>query len=514
MIPEETNLLSPRSSRLLFATIILLFAVRNLPWHLDDYDQAKQAFVSFEMVEAGQWWFQHTPAGKIATKPPLAGWISATLFQLMGGHGWEFAWRLPPFLSAVALLLLLWKTGCRLAGPAAGLIAAAAFGLNLTAPRLATLVRTDMMLTLFVFGAGWLSLRKVQTATPWTTGERLLLGLAVLGSMLTKGPILYAFLLPGLAVFAGLMRWRKERNHSWGGSLAWFAPLLVFGFWVGIGVRMSPEFYEQVVQREFLGRFDVSDAPVHKHQPVLFYLGHLMGKIWAPWSAALLALCCIPWIRARLGPGRKPAAARSFPTAFRRKIFQADPALLWLVCWAAGGLLLMSLVPSKRPDRIFPIIPPLCLLLGVLAQRWLQVNWPARRRIGLGVLLAALALSGGYTLWNIFQDHRQDQRALVRFGEQVRRFTAGAPERLAVTDASDEGLLIYTGRTRFVAVEDAVKSWRRGEIDWMLIRKKDRKQHEAELAPFSCPLEVGEIKNKRGPYFLLQREPSAVAAGK
>src|SRR5690242_9203478 len=59
------------------AATLAMCAIRNLPWHLDDFDQAKQAFVSFEMVEGGQWWFQHTPSGDAATKPPLAGWISA-----------------------------------------------------------------------------------------------------------------------------------------------------------------------------------------------------------------------------------------------------------------------------------------------------------------------------------------------------------------------------------------------------------------------------------------------------
>ena len=29
---------------------VCFFAVTNLPWTLDDYDQAKQAFVSFQMV--------------------------------------------------------------------------------------------------------------------------------------------------------------------------------------------------------------------------------------------------------------------------------------------------------------------------------------------------------------------------------------------------------------------------------------------------------------------------------
>src|SRR6476659_303376 len=57
--------------------IVVLFAIANLPWQLDDYDQAKQAFTSFEMVKEGHWLYQHTPQERIATKPPMVGWISA-----------------------------------------------------------------------------------------------------------------------------------------------------------------------------------------------------------------------------------------------------------------------------------------------------------------------------------------------------------------------------------------------------------------------------------------------------
>jgi len=40
---------------------ILLFAVANMPWQLDDYDQAKQAFTSFQMIKEGRWFYQQTP---------------------------------------------------------------------------------------------------------------------------------------------------------------------------------------------------------------------------------------------------------------------------------------------------------------------------------------------------------------------------------------------------------------------------------------------------------------------
>ena len=72
------------------ALIVVLFATANLPWQLDDYDQAKQAFTSFEMVKEGHWLYQHTPHEGVATKPPLVGWISAALFlvtRLWGSYG-------------------------------------------------------------------------------------------------------------------------------------------------------------------------------------------------------------------------------------------------------------------------------------------------------------------------------------------------------------------------------------------------------------------------------------------
>src|SRR5207248_10198827 len=121
---------------------ILLFAVANLPWQLDDYDQAKQAFTSFEMVKERRWFYQQTPHEHLATKPPLVGWISAGLFAAT--RSWDVAWRLPSFVAAIAMSILLFRVAAVAHGSVAALIALSAFGLNLLSPRLATLVRTDM----------------------------------------------------------------------------------------------------------------------------------------------------------------------------------------------------------------------------------------------------------------------------------------------------------------------------------------------------------------------------------
>src|SRR5438067_12100839 len=115
---------------------ILLFAVANLPWQLDDYDQTKQAFTSFQMIKEGRWFYQQTPHEHVATKPPLVGWISAGLFEITGS--WETAWRLPSFLAAIAIAMLLFRAAASAYGPIASLIVFCAFGSNLLTPRLAT----------------------------------------------------------------------------------------------------------------------------------------------------------------------------------------------------------------------------------------------------------------------------------------------------------------------------------------------------------------------------------------
>src|SRR5436305_7868568 len=127
------------------ALAIVLFAVTNLPWHLDDYDQAKQAFTSFEMIQRGHWFYQHTPNWWVATKPPLVGWLSAGFFAVI--RSWELAWRYPSFLAALALLVCVLRSAA-IYGSVAAVTAVAALSFNLFAPRLASLVRTDMPLAL------------------------------------------------------------------------------------------------------------------------------------------------------------------------------------------------------------------------------------------------------------------------------------------------------------------------------------------------------------------------------
>src|SRR5438105_12524731 len=111
------------------AVLVALFAIADLPWRLDDYDQAKQAFTSYQMVNEGRWLYQTTPHERVATKPPLVGWISAALFTVT--PSWELAWRLPSLISAVAIGVFLFGLARSAFGNSSAVIAVAAFSLNL-----------------------------------------------------------------------------------------------------------------------------------------------------------------------------------------------------------------------------------------------------------------------------------------------------------------------------------------------------------------------------------------------
>ena len=460
--------------------IILLFAIGNLPWQLDDYDQAKQAFTSFEMIKEGHWFYQQTPHERVATKPPLVGWISAGLFAVT--RSWELAWRLPSLLAAIALAIFLFRSARSVYGPMAGLVALGAFGLNLLSPRLATLVRTDMPLALAIFLIGLFIWQKIQREDSWTPRDRVYLFALLTTSMLIKGPIVYAFLLPGILVFE---LWHKRcfsngRSHAWSGWWPWIASLAVFLLWVGGGILFQPGFFNEVVMREFLGRFGET---IHRPQPIYFYLPHLLHK-FAPWSILLIAIAIFNLASRRW---RISAALR-----------EMQPATVWLLCWSIGGLIMMSLIPSKRVDRIFPIIPPLCLLLASQIANRKACNHGSASRVSTDpdfnltgqqpmatekwttrvyhwiavALVFAIFFTGGYVIWKAIAGYRDRRDALAVFARNVRYEAAMHHWRYEVVSANDEGVLLYLQKPHYIQPDSAVAEWNAGNLDALVASRE------------------------------------------
>jgi 4-amino-4-deoxy-L-arabinose transferase-like glycosyltransferase len=439
---------------------IVLFAVANLPWELDDFDQAKQAFTSFEMVERGHWFYQHTPNWWVATKPPLVGWISAGIFEIT--RSWELAWRLPSFLAAIVLLALVLRAAS-VYGSIAALMGACAFSFNLFALRLASLVRTDMPLALVIFAIGWLIFEKIRTQTEWTKRDRIVLFFLLSAGMLIKGPIVYAFLLPGLVAFEWRRRKTKTAGSAWSGWMPWLLSFLVFLLWVAGGILFVPEFTEHVVLREFAGRFNEA---VHRSQPIFFYLPHLLHR-FAPWSLLLLVLGFFALRNSKDGSTAfaGPASESATP-ALRRP---TNPEIFWLVVWSLGGLLVMSFVPSKRIDRIFPIVPPLCLLLAVLVGRLREKQRALVDRCCATAIVLAAVFMSGYTVRKIGVANREQRDAYAVFGRAVTGETAAHGWRYGVIGGEEEGMLLYVRRTEFLEPSQAAADWNDAKLDALVV---------------------------------------------
>ena len=455
---------------------LALCAIGNLPWQLDDYDQAKQAFTSFQMVTEGRWFYQTTPHDWVATKPPLVGWISAALFYIT--RCWELAWRAPAFLSAAIIAVLVLRYNRSANGAAAGVIGFAAFSLNLLTPRLATLVRTDMPLALVVFLAGAIIWKKIRQAEQRRPNENLILFFLLTAGMLIKGPVVLAFLVPGIVIYA-LVR-VEDKPRDFGGWWPWVLSLLVFLIWAGVGIRFVPGFYDQVVLREFLGRFG---GEAHRAQPLLFYWPHLLHK-FAPWSLLIIGLM-VSILRT---------------VEWQPKRLNISPSTLWLICWSFGGLIVMSLLPSKRVDRIFPVIPPLCLLLGALVRSAVSrtqatksvFQWTA------AALAFALLFTTGYVVWKVRTGYQEHRDALKQFGGQVREYASAHHLRYAAVSSPAEGLLLYLRRPHFVLPQHAVAQWNSGEVEGLVVSTADLPDLNIQLGPPGA-LTLRSVPVKHGP---------------
>jgi len=109
----------------------------------------------------------------------------------------------------------------------------------------------------------------------------------------------------------------------------------------------------------------------------------------------------------------------------------------------------MSLIPSKRVDRIFPAIPPLCLLLAAQIKVVMADNVIRVRRITAFAIILATIFTGAYAAMRVVDGYRNHRDALVKFGREVRRIATAEHLRYEILPGRDESLLLYLQRPRF-----------------------------------------------------------------
>jgi len=337
---------------------------------LMETSDARYSEIAWEMVDSGDWITPHMNGAIHLDKPPVAYWLGATGLTLFG-HS-ERAVRLPLAIAATATLLLTLYLGRWLFGGRAGLLALLLLG---TAPLfvfMARLFTTDLYLTLWVVATYVAFFRGYGTPEPrrrWAIAFAAALALG----MLTKGPVILLHTLVPILPYHFL--WGRR-----GRLRPFFSPLAIATFvvivipWFLLVWLQHPDLWRFYFNQELVGR--VTGDALGRRQPFYYFIKILLGG-FLPW---------IFWL---------PFLARPSAAALDRQpaVPYADRLVL---LWAILPFIILSIIRSKLPPYILPLIPAMALWAGARLDVSLrQAGSPSPKAFIAFATLAAIAVISG-----------------------------------------------------------------------------------------------------------------------
>jgi hypothetical protein len=172
----------------------------------------------------------------------------------------------------------------------------------------------------------------------------------------------------------------------------------------------------------------------------------------------------------------------------------------------------MSLVPSKRVDRIYPVVPPLCLLLAAQIAGDFRIRQTDERVLqwSAAALLFSIVFTGGYTAAKVLSDYRDHADHLEVFSRAVNEQVVAHHWRYEVISGDGggyEGMLLYLQKPRFLQPSKAVEEWNGGALDALVVPKDKISELMPELQNAAvAPLR--SVDRKTDPqigYFLVTR---------
>ena len=318
-------------------------------------DETRYLAVAWEMHLADAWLVPQLDGQPYHHKPPLLFWLTRAGWEVFGVQGW---WpRLLPLLAALITGFGAVRLASRLTPDRAQTARAHTAVLLagcLAWPVYASVLLFDLLVAAWAM-LGWHALldreeRPLRAA--------LLLGCAVAGGVLTKGPVILVYLLPPLLLLPGAWSLRAMAVSLGGlvlgaaGALAWALPAAAAG---------GEVYGDALLYGQTAGRLRSSFS---HDRPFWWYLPIALA-LTLPWS-----LWPRFWSQAR--PASR-AAARALLAS-------------------AVSFLAFLLISGKQPHYLVPILPP---LFAALAPR-LPLGRGARRVPALVSAALALTLTLGW----------------------------------------------------------------------------------------------------------------------
>ena len=384
-----------------------------------DRDESRFAQATKQMLESGDFVDINLGAGPRYEKPVGIYWLQAASTAILGGGVRDAIWtyRVPSLLGALAAVAATFWLARLVGGLETAFYAGLILGLSVLLMSEAKIAKTDAVLVGTVATAQAIILRTYLSARsavslplpkPWL----LYFGWAVFGlGVLIKGPVIA---LVCVASVLAIVIW--DRDWRWLPRLRPLTGLavalaVVLPWAIAIGIASHGLFYQKSLGQDFASKL-IGEQETHGAPPGYYTL----LASFTFWPGTLLLI-----------PGLIYAFVR-----------RHEPAIRYLLCWAATTWLMFEFAPTKLPHYVLPAYPA----LAVLCAFWLTSATASEsqpRRIAAHISLGLFALVGlvltGFVGW-----------APERFGP-------GAPWWLYVLDAGAAAAIIaavaWTWNRRF-----------------------------------------------------------------
>ncbi|MGZ8175173.1 ArnT family glycosyltransferase [Methylobacter sp.] len=342
----------------------LLTAVSLYIRPLFPIDETRYAAVAWEMWLRNDFLVPYLNGETYSHKPPLLFWLMQLSWWLFGINDWSLR-LITPFFSLAILFLSgavarsLWPDRKRIEALTPVLLLGLLFWMVYS-----TLTMFDMMLAFFALLGIYSLLKLVDSGLSlkyWT-----LLGIAIGGGVLSKGPVILLHILP-VALLApwwlkvACFRWKHWYFGLVGAILVGAVIALCWAIPAGIA---GGDAYRNAI---FLGQTSGRLVESFAH------------KLPWWWYLEILPLLLLPWLL------WKPLWIGL------RKLTYQDPGIRFCLAWALPVFIAFSLISGKRIHYLLPLVPAVALILARAVD---EITEPERWERAHSVVMAVFGLLG------------------------------------------------------------------------------------------------------------------------
>ncbi|MEC4747003.1 glycosyltransferase family 39 protein [Methylomicrobium sp. Wu6] len=360
-------LLSAKSWVFVIWLISIGFALYTRP--LLPVDETRYAAVAWEMWQRGDFLVPHLNGELYSHKPPLLFWLMQLTWLVFGVNDWSLRLVSPLFalgtvyLSA-AMARMLWPERKAIADMAPVMLVGSGFWIAFS-----TLTMFDMMLAFFAVLAICSLLKLAHEGL--TPPRWLLLGAAIGGGVMAKGPVILLHVLP-VALSAPWWRIDSKPGSYW---RHWYAGL-VFSILLGAAIALC-----------WAIPAGIAGGEVYRNA---IFLGQTQGRLiesfahklpwW--WYAQYMPVLLLPWLLLKpLWHGLKALNLQ-------------DTGLRFCAAWGTPLFIAFSLISGKRMHYLLPMFPLFVLVLAWAAEHASerQSDWRVANRwiIALSALIGVV----------------------------------------------------------------------------------------------------------------------------